>query len=138
MFAKQSFGKPVPKPELGGEKRRTGHRSSLLSESAHSGRLTYLLKCGYNHLSTMSFKCPTWNEATASGLWLAGAASLVWFGPQLGLMEQVILWVILLAGFLILRRFWSWLLGPLFFYDVVRTARRNRLIPVRCLYAVAL
>jgi ABC-type transport system involved in multi-copper enzyme maturation permease subunit len=72
-------------------------------------------------------------------LWLAGAAGLYWLGPQLPLLERVILWTILLVGLVIvLRRFWSWLLGPLFFYDLVRTARRNRLIPIRCVYATAL
>jgi ABC-type transport system involved in multi-copper enzyme maturation permease subunit len=88
---------------------------------------------------TMSLKGPNWQEVIAGGLWLAGAAGLFWLGPELPLLERVILWVVLLVGLVIvLRRFWSWLLGPLFFYDVVRTARRNQLIPVRCLYSVAL
>jgi ABC-type Na+ efflux pump permease subunit len=87
----------------------------------------------------MSLPCPTWQEATAGGLWLAGAAGLFWLGPELPLLERAILWIILLVGLLIvLRRLWSWLLGPLFFYDLVRTARRNRLIPTRCLFAIAL
>jgi ABC-type transport system involved in multi-copper enzyme maturation permease subunit len=87
----------------------------------------------------MSVKNPSWQEATAGGLWLLGAAGLTWLGPQLPLLERVILWVILSVGLLIiLRRFWAWLLGPLFFYDLVRTVRRNRLIPVRCLFAIAL
>jgi ABC-type transport system involved in multi-copper enzyme maturation permease subunit len=87
----------------------------------------------------MSHYCPTWQEATAGGLWLAGAAGLFWLGPELSLLERAILSIILLVGLLIiLRRFWSWLLGPLFFYDLVRTARRNRLIPIRCLFALAL
>jgi len=54
-------------------------------------------------------------------------------------LESVVLWAVLLVGLVIvLRRFWSWLLGPLFFYDLVRTARRNRLIPTRCLFAIVL
>jgi ABC-type transport system involved in multi-copper enzyme maturation permease subunit len=60
-------------------------------------------------------------------------------GPHLPLLEFVVLWAVLLVGLVIvLRRFWSWLLGPLFFYDLIRTARRNRLIPTRCLFAIAL
>src|ERR1700746_3064680 len=87
----------------------------------------------------MSSPCPTWQEVTAGGLWLAGAAGLFWLGPELSLPERAILWIILLVGLLIiLRRFWSWLLGPLFFYDVVRTARRKRLILSRFLFAFAL
>src|SRR5260370_17603779 len=85
----------------------------------------------------MSPEAPSWQQAKAGGLWLLGAAGLTWLGPQLPLLECVILWVVLAVGLLIvLRRFWSWLLGPLFVYDLVRTARRNRLIPVRSLYAL--
>lgn len=75
----------------------------------------------------------------ASGLWLVGAAFMTLLGPHLPLLERVILWTVLAVGLLIVqRRFWSWLLGPLFFYDLVRTARRNRLIPIRCVYAATL
>ena len=87
----------------------------------------------------MSPKGPIWQEATAGGLLLAGMASLCWLGPVLPLPVCVLLWIVLLVGLLIvLRRFWAWLLGPLFLYDLVRTARRNRLIPIACIYGVAL
>src|SRR5260370_41857941 len=87
----------------------------------------------------MSLQAPTWQETTAGALWLAGAAGLTWLGPELPTLERFILWTALLVGLLILlRRFWSWLLGPLFFYDLVRMARRNRLIPIRSIYALAL
>src|SRR6516162_3202321 len=87
----------------------------------------------------MSLQFPSWQETIAGGLWLAGAAGMTWLGPHLPLLAQVVLWTILLVGLLIVtRRFWSWLLGPLFFYDLVRTARRNQLIPTRCLLAFAL
>jgi ABC-type Na+ efflux pump permease subunit len=87
----------------------------------------------------MSLKGPIWQEATAGGLLLAGMASLCWLGSVLPLLVCVLLWVVLLVGLIIvLRRFWAWLLGPLFIYDLVRTARRNRLIPVICIYGVAL
>jgi ABC-type transport system involved in multi-copper enzyme maturation permease subunit len=87
----------------------------------------------------MSLKVSTWQEAIAGILWLAAAAALVWLGEPLPLWERTILWAVLTLGLgIILRRFWAWLLGPLFFYDLVRTARRNRLIPVRTLYGIAL
>jgi ABC-type transport system involved in multi-copper enzyme maturation permease subunit len=85
----------------------------------------------------MSLKVLTWQEAFAAALWLVAVAGL--FGLDLQLPDPVraALWVVLAVGLLIvLRRFWSWLLGPLFVYDLVRTARRNRLIPVRLLYAL--
>jgi ABC-type transport system involved in multi-copper enzyme maturation permease subunit len=87
----------------------------------------------------MSLHGPTWQEATAGSLWLIGAAGLAWLGPQLPLLESVILWTVLLVGLLIvLQRVWSWFLGPLFIYDLVRIARRNRLIPPRSIFAIAL
>jgi ABC-type transport system involved in multi-copper enzyme maturation permease subunit len=87
----------------------------------------------------MSLPWPSWQETVAGGLWLVAAAGLACIGPHLPLLESAVLWTILVVGLVIvLRRFWSWLLGPLFFYDLVRTARRNRLIPTRCLFAVAL
>src|SRR6266852_2607806 len=87
----------------------------------------------------MSLQAVTWQEAAAGSLWLVGVAGLIGLGPQLPALELVILWLVLLVGLLIvLRRFWVWLLGPLFFYDLVRTARRNRLIPIRCVYATTL
>ena len=87
----------------------------------------------------MSRHFPTWQEATAGCLWIIAATGLAWSGPKLPLLESVILWTVLLLGVtIVLRRFWSWLFGPLFFYDLVRTARRNRLIPARCSFAIAM
>jgi ABC-type transport system involved in multi-copper enzyme maturation permease subunit len=85
----------------------------------------------------MSRKVVTWQEALAAILWLVAAAGLFFLDSQLSGPAKAALWAVLAIGFLIvLRRFWSWLLGPLFVYDLVRTARRNRLIPVRLLYAL--
>jgi ABC-type transport system involved in multi-copper enzyme maturation permease subunit len=90
-------------------------------------------------LKSMSLPVPTWQETVAGGLWLAGASGLIWLESQLPTLESTILWIILLVGLVIvLRRFWAWLLGPLFFYDLVRTARRNRPIPARCCFAIAM
>jgi ABC-type transport system involved in multi-copper enzyme maturation permease subunit len=84
-----------------------------------------------------SLKVLTWQEASAAALWLAAVAGLFFLDLQLPDPARAALWVVLAVGLLIvLRRFWSWLLGPLFVYDLVRTARRNRLIPVRLLYAL--
>src|SRR6266852_5034900 len=85
----------------------------------------------------MSLKVLTWQEALAAALWLAAVAGLFGLDLQLPDPARAALWIVLAVGLLIvLRRFWSWLLGPLFVYDLVRTARRNRLIPVRALYAL--
>src|SRR6266852_3613967 len=87
----------------------------------------------------MSLKVLTWQEALAAALWLAAVAGLFGLDLQLPDPARAALWVVLAVGLLIvLRCFWSWLLGPLFVYDLVRTARRNRLIPVRCVYATTL
>jgi ABC-type transport system involved in multi-copper enzyme maturation permease subunit len=85
----------------------------------------------------MSLKVVTWQEASAVTLWLTAAAGLFYLDSQLPGPAKAALWAVLAVGLLIVsRRFWSWLLGPLFVYDLVRTARRNRLIPVRLLYAL--
>lgn len=98
---------------------------------------------GFVSLITQHFSLfplyPSWQEATAGGLWLLGVAVITVLGQKLPFPERVIFWIILLAGLgIVLRRFWLWLLGPLFFYDLVRTARRNRLIPIRVVYATTL
>jgi len=52
--------------------------------------------------------------------------------------------VLLLAGstllllFVLLRHLWYWLLGPVFFLETVRLARKGRTVGLRCLYAVVL
>jgi len=85
----------------------------------------------------MSLKVLTWQEASAAALWLAAVAGVFCLDLQLPDPARAALWVVLAVGLpIVLRRFWSWLLGPLFVYDLVRTARRNRLIPVRLLYAL--
>ncbi len=87
--------------------------------------------------TVMSLKIATWKETSAAALWLAAAGGLFWLDSELPGPAKAALWIVLAVGLLIvLRRFWSWLLGPLFIYDLVRTARRNRLIPVRLLYAL--
>jgi ABC-type transport system involved in multi-copper enzyme maturation permease subunit len=45
---------------------------------------------------------------------------------------------LLLILFVLLRRFWYWLLGPVFFLETVRLARKGRTVGLRCLYAFVL
>jgi ABC-type transport system involved in multi-copper enzyme maturation permease subunit len=67
---------------------------------------------------------------------LTGAGSLGWLGPRLPLAVTAPLWGLLLASLIaLLRRRFQQLVGPVFFYDVVRTARRGQQIAHRCLYA---
>lgn len=58
---------------------------------------------------------------------------LIYLPPQLQLLIPLLL---LLPPLYLLRR--PNFLGPLFLYDLVRTARQNRHIPIRALYAAAL
>jgi ABC-type transport system involved in multi-copper enzyme maturation permease subunit len=65
-----------------------------------------------------------------------GAASLTWLGPTLPLPLTASLWGLLLASLaVLLRQRFRQLFGPVFFYDLVRTARRGQQIAHRCLYA---
>ncbi len=81
----------------------------------------------------------SWREGKAIGAWLAAGLGLIWVGSWFSSEENVILWIAWLLGLgILLGRFAVRSVGPLFFYDVVRTARRNRLIPVRCLYGILL
>jgi ABC-type transport system involved in multi-copper enzyme maturation permease subunit len=59
---------------------------------------------------------------------LVAAAALGW----LPLGYQVLLWVLVLAGFIAVGR----LVGPVLFYDLVRSARRLRFVVIRTLYAL--
>jgi ABC-type transport system involved in multi-copper enzyme maturation permease subunit len=45
---------------------------------------------------------------------------------------------VLLLLFVLLRRLWYWLLGPVFFLETVRLARRGRTVGLRCLYTFLL
>lgn len=78
----------------------------------------------------------TWQERLA-GLALALAAGCVgWFGRNLPLSRQVLLWgMLLIALAVLLRRGWLKLFGPVLFYDLIRVARRGRYVLLRTLYA---
>ncbi len=68
-----------------------------------------------------------------------GAVLLVWFYDRLPLAWQTLGWGLVLVGLaILLRRAGQQFFGPVFFYDLVRTARRGQQIGHRVLYAVLL
>ncbi len=68
-----------------------------------------------------------------------GAVLLVWFYDRLPLAWQTLGWGLVLVGLaVLLRRAGQQFFGPVFFYDLVRTARRGQQIGHRVLYAVLL
>jgi ABC-type transport system involved in multi-copper enzyme maturation permease subunit len=81
----------------------------------------------------------SWHEWYAGAAVLGGGAMLILFGDQLSLGSKVagvvLLFLLLVIG---LRRGWVRLFGPVFFYDLVRTARSSRSFLLRGLYASAL
>jgi ABC-type transport system involved in multi-copper enzyme maturation permease subunit len=73
-----------------------------------------------------------------SALILEGMA-LLWFRRSLPLAVQVILWGQIVLTFAGLKSFGLFrLFGPVLFYDLVRSARRNRTFLTRILYAIFL
>jgi ABC-type transport system involved in multi-copper enzyme maturation permease subunit len=86
-----------------------------------------------------SYSRESWEERLAGLLVLVGAGGLWWFGGELSLSVQVVLWgALLFTAALLLRRGWFKLFGPVLFYDLVRTARRHRYFLLRTLYIVFL
>lgn len=65
---------------------------------------------------------PLWIWLYRRSFWVGGAVSLVIIGSL----------------FLLLRRWLGTLVGPMFFYDVVRIARRGRSFLLRCVYVLLL
>jgi ABC-type transport system involved in multi-copper enzyme maturation permease subunit len=75
---------------------------------------------------------PAWEERLGLVVVLAGMALLGWSAHRFSLWQQVCLWMVLfLAVGILLRRGWLKLLGPLFLYELVRTARRSRYVLLR-------
>jgi ABC-type transport system involved in multi-copper enzyme maturation permease subunit len=72
-------------------------------------------------------------------LLLVSAATMIWGSLALPLVFQTFLGVaVLVALAVLLRRGVARLLGPMFFYDLLCTARRGRQLALRCLYALVL
>src|SRR5262245_3523264 len=65
---------------------------------------------------------------------VVGAAALYRFVSRRAPAQQILLWGLLLAA----AAFATRLFGPVLFYDLVRTARRNRYYVIRVLYALFL
>jgi ABC-type transport system involved in multi-copper enzyme maturation permease subunit len=78
-------------------------------------------------------------EMIAAGSLIASAGALLLSAKFLPTSYQIGLWglwITVLA--LVFRQGWVRLLGPVLFYDLVRTGRRTRNILLRCIYALAL
>jgi ABC-type transport system involved in multi-copper enzyme maturation permease subunit len=70
---------------------------------------------------------------------LIAAIALLWMGQQLPAVWQVVLWALwLVALAVLLRRGWGKFFGPVFLYDLVRSARRSNFALLRSIYAFAL
>src|SRR5205807_126964 len=61
---------------------------------------------------------------------------LIWLGSQLAPAKQVVLWgLLVLALAALARRGWLRLFGPVFYYDLLRSVRKNRTFVYRFCYA---
>lgn len=81
----------------------------------------------------------SWLERAAGRVWATGAVAAWYFGGKLAVAQRLLLGGLLLVALVfLLRRGWVKILGPVFFYDAVRSARRGRNIAVRTLYALAI
>src|SRR5262245_23419771 len=77
----------------------------------------------------------SWLERGAGVIWLALVAAAFHYGARLGTGQRLLLGAILLLSLvLLLRRGWIKLLGPVFVYDAIRSARRGRYFLVRGIY----
>src|SRR5690349_16124674 len=73
-----------------------------------------------------------WEERLGALISFAGIAVVWWYADRLPLWQQTCLWsLVIVATAVLLRRGWLKLLGPLFLYELARTARRNRYILLR-------
>jgi ABC-type transport system involved in multi-copper enzyme maturation permease subunit len=80
-----------------------------------------------------------WREQLGVAGLLAGVAVLIWLGSQLTPARQVVLWgVLVLALAALARRGWVRLFGPVFYYDLLRSVRKNRTFVYRFCYAALL
>jgi ABC-type transport system involved in multi-copper enzyme maturation permease subunit len=87
----------------------------------------------------MPKKISRWSDGKMVAAWLAAGVGLVLACFALSLEEEIILWIAWLVGLgALLGHIGKRMVGPLFFYDIIRTARRNRVIPLRCFYGIGL
>lgn len=94
--------------------------------------MTQLLHTGRGQFASR----PAWEERGVALFLVTATAAIAWFGPRLPFARQAVLWLLLALAFAAaLRRGGVKLLGPVFFYDLVCTARRGRYFAVRTAYA---
>src|SRR5437588_786180 len=78
-------------------------------------------------------------ERLGIGALVLAAVALAWLGSGLSAWRQLLLWALLvLALALLARRGWLKLFGPVFFFDLIRSARRQRSFFNRILYGGSL
>jgi ABC-type transport system involved in multi-copper enzyme maturation permease subunit len=94
---------------------------------------------GWTAISRRLWSYPLLLERLSAALLLAAVFFLGWYRHRVALPWQVPLWALLLAGLaVLLRRSLQRNFGPVFLYDLVRTARRGQQLGHRSLYAVLL
>lgn len=78
----------------------------------------------------------SWQERLLGAALLLAGVGLCFLAYKVPLWVSVALWgTLLVAAAVLLRQGWFTLFGPVLFYDMVRTARRNRYFLLRCVYA---
>src|SRR5262245_26636602 len=72
-------------------------------------------------------------------LFLSAAIALLILSPRVSALWATVAWLLWLASLAVyLRRFWEWLVGPVFSYDLLCTTRRARCFTLRVGYALFL
>ncbi len=81
----------------------------------------------------------SWRPRLAAVALLGAAAILVWLGSRLEAWQQAVLWgALLVVAAVLVRQSRARLVGPVLFYDLIRSARRGRTFLLRAAYALAL
>jgi ABC-type transport system involved in multi-copper enzyme maturation permease subunit len=94
---------------------------------------------GWSAIPRRLWSHPLLLERLSAALLLAVVFFLGWYRNRVALAWQLALWALLASGLaVLLRRSLQRNLGPVFLYDLVRTARRGQQLGHRSLYAVLL
>jgi ABC-type transport system involved in multi-copper enzyme maturation permease subunit len=94
---------------------------------------------GWSAIPRRLWSYPLLLERLSAAVLLAAVFLLGWYRHRFALAWQVPLWALLLSGVaVLLRRSLQRNFGPVFLYDLVRTARRGQQLGHRSLYAVLL
>lgn len=85
------------------------------------------------------FGASTWHDRYLALALLVVAGVVLFFVRKLPITQQLLLgFALVFIAALVLWRSWKQLFGPVLFYDLVRTARQDRIFAHRFLYAVCL